>query len=384
MSTESMKKLDVSVLTKVNYFGQVTKDVQQVYRFTSVISGYRGPRRPGVVNPCSHSKTWFTPSALSYTTGNTVTSKVRVSGRAPISSSQINSYIPYVVANVSSSITPSEAAALMAELAGEIPPVVSVPNLLLELPQTLNLWHDLKRPLLELFSSPTARKKWRAGSSALLSQQFGFFPLIGDIRKLITSKRTVHNELQRILKQQSTSKMKKTVRRVNAVGAIDLAATSSGYSKKAGSERIEASASLHALTRIRRYLDVGDPAVASAMGRSLYGWDRPLDTLWEATPFSFVADWFLPVGAYLHGLNQSMFAGRMEIVSASTTCKMTASAEVQTSYLEDYVTKTSGCGVINAISFTRTPGIPTLPPWDDLTIPNVKQAILGGALFLQR
>lgn len=321
---------------------------------------------------------------MSFVHGNTPTSKISYSGTAPISAAQYDSIVPWIQASVGASLTKSEARTLLAELCGDIPAVVSVPNMLLELPQTLNLWHDLKRPLLELMSSSTARAKWKSGSNALLSQQFGFFPLVGDIQKLITSKRTVHEELKKILKQQSGQRLTKTIRRIGATGTIGLSATSASYSMVANSAEINAYASVHALTRIGRYLDCSDPGVVSAMGRALYGWNRPLDTLWEATPFSFVGDWFFPIGDYLHGLQQSVFGGRMQIVSLCTTSKMTASAAVQRHYTLDNVQKTTGCGTIHAAAFQRTLGIGVAGIWDELTIPNVKQVILGGALILQK
>jgi hypothetical protein len=39
-----------------------------------------------------------------------------------------------------------------------------------------------------------------------------------------------------------------------------------------------------------------------SLARSL-GLTDPLSVLWEITPYSFVADWFIPIGAYLENLN---------------------------------------------------------------------------------
>jgi hypothetical protein len=38
---------------------------------------------------------------------------------------------------------------------------------------------------------------------------------------------------------------------------------------------------------------------------TLLNLDNPLAVLWEVTPLSFVADWFMPIGAYLHAVGDS-------------------------------------------------------------------------------
>jgi hypothetical protein len=53
--------------------------------------------------------------------------------------------------------------------------------------------------------------------------------------------------------------------------------------------------------RLDFYLDNPVLAQASALGIT-----NPLNTAWEELPYSFVADWFIPVGSFLSGLDASL------------------------------------------------------------------------------
>lgn len=384
MSTESRQKrqqLTSHFYTSYSSQTGVSTDVDQVV-CSETLTGYRGPRQPGVINPCSHSKVTVIPHYTDF--GTQTSSGQNVTGfRGLFPLSAV--YTPwdsYPVFRLSPSLTRSEAKALMDELTGDIPPVVSVPNMLLELPQTLNLWHELKSPLMALFHDPGVRKKWQAGSNALLSQQFGLFPLMGDIKALVTSKRNVHTELQRIcaIPAKFTSTRKKLGRR-NLTGSFTLVNPNIYRVKQVD---WSGEGSLFYRRRQRVALDCSDPLIISQMASALYGWDRPLSTLWEATPFSFVADWFLPVGDYLAGLEKSVFSGSIEVANLGWTAKGTALATIESDGAGFQTGIWRETHTVKCTQFSRGTGIPTSPLWDELTIPGVKQSILGAALFLQR
>lgn len=65
--------------------------------------------------------------------------------------------------------------------------------------------------------------------------------------------------------------------------------------------------------RVVGYLRVKDSALKAI---SYYGIDNPSLAVWEAMPYSFVVDWFLPVGDYLSSL--SAFNG-IEVIHPSTS-----------------------------------------------------------------
>lgn len=384
MTTESRSKNQQLTSFYYDIYGRqsVSTDVDQVVCSES-ISGYRGPRLAGAVNPCSHTKVTVIPKYVDFGHMDAYGREAGFGfkGLFPFSAAPSWTYA-YPSFSLSPEITPAEAKLLMAELTGDIPPVVSVPNMLLELPETLSLWHDLKKPLLSLFHDPGVRKKWRAGSNALLSQQFGLFPLIGDIQKLITSKKTVHSELRRLCAVPSrfTPGSRKLGRRA-VKGSFNIA-NSQGYRVKQVDWNGEAT--LFYEYRKRKVLDCSDPTVISAMSSALYGWDRPLGTLWEATPFSFVADWFIPVGTYLQGLEKSIFSGSIEVRRLGWCAKGTCIASIENLGVGYATPAWQETHTVKCTQFLRGIGIPTSPLWDELTIPGVRQSILGAALLLQR
>jgi hypothetical protein len=71
-----------------------------------------------------------------------------------------------------------------------------------------------------------------------------------------------------------------------------------------GDDTIETGLYYHDLgvkVRLDFYLDNPVLAQASALGIT-----NPLSTAWEELPYSFVADWFIPVGSFLSGLDASL------------------------------------------------------------------------------
>lgn len=71
--------------------------------------------------------------------------------------------------------------------------------------------------------------------------------------------------------------------------------------------------------RIVGYLRVKDSALKAI---SYYGLDNPTLAVWEAMPYSFVVDWFLPIGDYLSSL--SAFNG-IEVINPSISVSYTCS-----------------------------------------------------------
>lgn len=123
-------------------------------------------------------------------------------------------------------------------------------------------------------------------------------------------------------------------------------------------------------------------ALSRAIGRQLYGFSNPAAVLWEATPFSFVGDWFFPIGDYLNDLDKSSFRGSMQCKEICTTVKTRMFGEVYQKYASF---PEAVVALVEATVFTRTPGMPSSStPFSQITGPNVKQSILGSALLLQK
>jgi len=122
--------------------------------------------------------------------------------------------------------------------------------------------------------------------------------------------------------------------------------------------------------------------LARKVGNQLYGFNNPLSVLWETTPFSFVGDWFFPIGDYLQELEKSSFHGSMRARQICTTVRAKVYGEI-TKEVSPYPKGVTA--LFEGSLFQRTLGLPSsATPFDQLQLPNVKQSVLGTALILQR
>jgi len=130
-------------------------------------------------------------------------------------------------------------------------------------------------------------KGWRAKARGLggayLEEHFGWVPLIQDVHDAIE---TIQNPIPRI--------------RVQGSGA------SSWSRQKTGGPLYTWIGGGHATMRCRStaYVHLDNPNLYLA---SQLGLINPLSVAWELVPFSFLVDWFLPVGSFLESLSD--FAG---------------------------------------------------------------------------
>lgn len=78
---------------------------------------------------------------------------------------------------------------------------------------------------------------------------------------------------------------------------------------------------------------------------------NPLSVAWELTPFSFVVDWFIPIGTYVNSLSD--YAG-------CTITNSFVTEFVKTSGYRSYVNRRQYC-MDESVKCVRTLGVPTLP-----------------------
>lgn len=347
---------------------------------SSQLDGYRGPRRPSVVNDCTHTRSHVQMLGVNVKSGHDVVSGgipltvgARPDARASVFNGYINPTVPEAVLRQ-----------LQASMAGDISPLVNVPNMVLELPQTLTLWQDLKDPVMELLSLSRrgVRGRLKSGSCALLAQQFGMFPLIGDLATLLTSTRSIHSEVSSI--KQRPSQWTGTSKIVSVNPGYTPLITNSGAFGTLSVSQANASGIAKVSYQHRKAKDiVPDSRLATEVGRKLYGFDNPLGVLWEATPYSFVADWFFPVGSYLNGLNQSSFADSMQYRRVCTCYKVSAVSEINLQYGSNY--NPCNSHVVRQTFFKRRSGFPSSSMIvGDFGIPGLRQLTLGAALVLQK
>lgn len=102
------------------------------------------------------------------------------------------------------------------------------------------------------------------------------------------------------------------------------------------------------------YVEEEVPTFAESMGLT-----NPASVLWELTPWSFVADWFLPIGNYIEARS---FAARAKgtFISTTTDWHRIRSAGMASTYVPDYVPpeqseyKINGLWWNSSVSISRT------------------------------
>lgn len=347
---------------------------------SSTLIGYRGPRLAGQMHPCYHAR-----ARIVNVSGKYVSTPERQSayldGVLPLSLGPGSYYNTLVTHSLDYQLSSADVASLFKSLTGSLKPVVLLPNMLLELPESLNLWHDLKAPLLRAVSlAGHNRHRLRDGSNALLSQNFGLFPLVSDLRKLLTLGHRVSSHVKRLTTApRAWLPVRHTLPPKGIVATCDLS-----DSNFASIRKVQTTSSASAwLTCQQRNLYTGPTTALNArVASELLGLHSPAAVLWEATPFSFVADWFMPMGDYLHNLDSSQFADSMQVQNICTCVKATSVTETEARYQDGPYAKAS---TIFLKQFRRYCGLPpTAPALDSFSLPGIQQTILGGALALQR
>jgi hypothetical protein len=350
------------------------------------IEGYRGKRSPTKeIHEVTHTKAsvhggyvnWYDPI-----------SEGRRAGKLPLSVGIVDG--DYRSALVSSyfeglQLSGAEVQALEDQLYGAIPPIVSVPNMILELPQTLHLWKSLREPVTKLLSlgASGVRQRLKHGSNAALSQHYGLFTLVSDVKKLFTSTKSIHSEVQRL--KRLPNDWSRTKARISTKEATAYAQVSnSAWSLcQAGDVSSNIVAYVAYDQRKGRFLDDGE--LPARVARDLYGFSAPWGTAWEAIPFSFIADQFFPIGDYLKNLDSSEFSGSMDIRNVCTCVKAEMQFDVQAKWDRGPAYVWQNVGRAQFRSFSRKVGLPEpLKPLDTLRHPDITQSVLDGAIVLQR
>jgi hypothetical protein len=121
-----------------------------------------------------------------------------------------------------------------------------------------------------------------------LSLQYGWKPLMSDIYDLVNLTHKREKFQPKVFRCSSKRDMVKPSDSSWAYYNV----LKTGVLKNAG---------LRSTTAVHKYMIRAFPNAALAEPAAL-GFTNPLTVVWEVTPWSFVADWFLPVGRYLEQL----------------------------------------------------------------------------------
>lgn len=195
-------------------------------------------------------------------------------------------------------------------------------------------WKALgQTPRSRKFVSPDTSGRW-------LELQYGWLPLIGDMYTIANAEIPTSG----FLRTTATIDRNGTHEYINSWDAV------SGY-------RIDWDYSIKARVTVAGFVEFD--AVASA---AQFGLTNPLLVAWEIVPFSFVVDWFLPVGDYLEGLT-SLHGLKLTETSTTTHRSVKTIGQFRQGPASARVSfyRSSGRTVARDYMIERTLGLPSLP-----------------------
>lgn len=148
------------------------------------------------------------------------------------------------------------------------------------------------RTAVKRFNDSYGRNAGQAVSNAWLEYSYGWVPFMSDVRSMVN---TLMDSMDR--PEKMTSRVKATEHQSGKSVAVNQYVFSYGYP-----------------TGVNVYCDVAKSwtedyraiwkfRVRAADLPARFGLVNPLEVIWELVPFSFVADWFYPIGDYLSSLD---------------------------------------------------------------------------------
>lgn len=164
---------------------------------------------------------------------------------------------------------------------------------------------DYERAMRELGLRKRNRKTLpNEPANAWLALQYGWLPLLSD----------VHGSCEALEKaDQNRDRYRATVKASHSSKELDISVLTESVGTCYIDIQKQVTTSHKAMTRLDYVLRNPLLATMSQMGVT-----NPLEVAWELVPFSFVADWFVPVGRYLSDLDATI---GWEFLGGSTSKK---------------------------------------------------------------
>lgn len=347
------------------------------------IDGYRGPRQFGAQHPCVQISSVYSP--VHYNDRTLYPGYYEDYFRGVLYFPQVDpdkAYDNFLSCAASLNLTQAEVTSLLQQACGDIKPAMLLGATILELPESIALHAAIKAPLMALFKEPGVRRKWKNGADLTLAEQFGLAPLVSDIKTLWNLSRTVDTKLSYLRRVPPTWESVKTLLKSSSA-RIALVTYGAGSSPSANWRPVDVSSTCKAWLSFkhRRRKELNDGAGIAAAA-ALTGFDRPLSLLWEMTPFSFVADWFLPIGDTLANLQTSALADTLEIQGLMAHVKGEIRCTVRGHYPGLHAPSDLVIGTYSGKAYQRFAGIPinACPA----SVPGIRQFLLGANLAFQR
>lgn len=345
---------------------------------TTEFISYDGGPKTKSSKRCTHTRAIFAPLGMSFQVRDNASSKIR----GAVSGTYGPTNLIYYPGGLS--IAQSTVDAISNSLAGVVPQQMALYNFLLEIPQTLSLHKALVQPMREFapYALSKLKRKRRASVAAantVLAAEFGLMPLIDDLHTLLNLSQTLQKHCNKLAKVPKTGWQHMTY----SLGGSATAGVFGSGSSDVSFTDYQTRASGMAWARVQAISGV-PPTPPLSMYADALGLGNVAGAVWEATPFSFVVDWFYSVGDKLDSMSHQFSNAQLRVKEAGHWTKTETSASVRwNSYrMPDGVNYKPICGTALGQSFVRAPGIPTST--EAFKAAGLRQGILGGMLVLQR
>jgi hypothetical protein len=257
-------------------------------------------------------------------------------------------------------------------LVPQVPQEVSIPNFLYELREIGDLI-----PKLDDSLSKTV-------SGGYLTYSFGWKPLVGDLQKLGRLMTTVSNRLDYLKKTYGRETRISFSRKIDTYDLNQAPFTPDPINGGVGFVKLQG------IYRAGGYLYHRLEGLDGLNGMlrgcaAALGLNNPLGVLWEAIPYSFVADWFGRTQSLLSQQALQPFVGTWDLRRMSHSVDIEGIREYWIPRLSSSYDPPWNAAQLAAIqrvhSYTRSPGLPAASTWLTSTQLGSQQQLLASALI---
>jgi len=256
----------------------------------------------------------------------------------------------------------------------QMPEVVSIANFLYEL-------KDI-RTLLPKIESTLAKTV----SGGFLNLNFGWLPLVSDLKKLGTLAQTFSQRLNFLKETYGREVRMGYSEKFGYPTALPTTRTyNSPYTDQATRYTLD---DYNAVFRANGYLyheleGLDDASRLFSAFRAELGLNNPAKVIWTAIPFSFVVDWFARIGSYLDRLAEQPFEGVWEARRVTNSLSEYYHVTVYQYFFPSYNSQPVKVGEYVMERYNRHIGLPVGVATTLLSLDPKKQ-LLAGALIHQR
>lgn len=235
----------------------------------------------------------------------------------------------------------------------QVPTTVSLPNFLYEL-----------REMKSLIPSIDRRSISKTASNNFLAFQFGWQPMVKDIKAILNLSDSVQKRIKILLEQQEKTTKLSFNRDIPLEEPFSFmkscydAATSHGDTD-VEFQRVSAKAKFHCGASLYQDLSDLDSALGTMKALSASGgFNKPARVVWNAIPYSFVVDWFFHVGKILDTLSVQPFGGTYKVSDIGYSVKSEAVFIASQVFHNGSTVLKSTLGTIDVRGYVRRPGFP--------------------------